>query len=79
MSPRSLGRLVSAMVRRAGITKAISPHSLRHTYGTYVLKNGGNLVGLARLLGHSTVATTQRYADHLALAELREMVPPLGW
>lgn len=79
LSTRSLQRLVDALAHRAGIAKAISPHCLRHTYATHVLKKGGNLVGLAKLLGHASVATTQRYADHLELSELRELVPPIGW
>lgn len=79
LSPRSLQRLVATLVQRAGVAKAISPHCLRHTYATHVLKKGGNIVGLARLLGHASVATTQRYADHLELSELRDLVPPIGW
>lgn len=79
MSPRSLQRLVATLVQRAGVAKDISPHCLRHTYATHVLKKGGNLVGLAKLLGHASVATTQRYADHLELSELRELVPPIGY
>jgi site-specific recombinase XerD len=35
-------------------------------------------VGLSKLLGHASVATTQRYADHFELSELRDLVPPLG-
>ncbi len=79
LSPRSLGRLVAALTARAEIAKPLSPHCLQHTYATRVLKKGGNLVGLARLLGHASVATTQRYADHLELSELRELVPPIGY
>ena len=78
LSTRSLQRLVDTLAHSAGIAKAISPHCLRHTYATHVLKKGGNLVGLAKLLGHASVATTQRYADHLELSELRELVPSLG-
>lgn len=79
LSPRSLQRLVAKLVHRAGVAKPISPHCLRHTYATHVLKRGGNIVGLSKLLGHASVATTQRYADHLELSELRELVPPIGW
>lgn len=70
---------MDALAHRADIAKAMSPHCLRHTYATHVLKKGGNLVGLAKLLGHASVATTQRYADHLELSELRDLVPPIGW
>lgn len=79
LSPRSLQRLVAKLVQRAGVAKPISPHCLRHTYATHVLKKGGNIVGLSKLLGHASVATTQRYADHLELSELRALVPPIGW
>lgn len=45
--------------------KVISPHRLRHTYGTYLLKNGANLEEVRRLLGHSDFTMTKRYIDYL--------------
>ena len=47
--------------KRAGITKKISPHKLRHTYATRVLETGAQLVDIQALLGHVNLATTQIY------------------
>lgn len=41
------------------------------------LRAGGNVVAVSKLLGHASIATTQRYVDHLAMGELRQAVPPL--
>jgi site-specific recombinase XerD len=57
--------------------KAISPHSMRHSYALRYLRNGGNVVALAKLLGHAAVTTTQRYVDHLERGELRAALPAL--
>jgi site-specific recombinase XerD len=69
---------VAATVRLAGVTaKRISPHSLRHTAAMRYLANGGQLVALARILGHASVSTTQRYLDHFDLDALKATVPQL--
>jgi site-specific recombinase XerD len=78
LSTRAVGYLVQQVLRRAGLSaKAISPHSLRHTYAIRALRSGGNVIAVQKLLGHASVATTQRYLDHLGLGELRAAVPPL--
>lgn len=78
LSSRAMARIVRELSQGAGIAaKKISPHSMRHTFATRALRSGGNVVAVARLLGHSSIATTQRYVDHLALSELRATVPAL--
>lgn len=72
---RTLGRIVEALRRRAGIGKPVSPHAYRHTFSTSYIRNGGSVVALQKLLGHASLNTTQRYPDHLALGELREAIP----
>jgi integrase/recombinase XerD len=70
--------VVHQAVKAAGVRgKTISPHSLRHTYAIRFLRNGGNIVALATILGHANVTNTQRYLKHLELDELRASVPPL--
>jgi site-specific recombinase XerD len=78
LGTRAISALVKVCATKAGITaKKISPHALRHTYALRALRAGGNVVALARLLGHASIATTERYVDHLALDELRAAVPAL--
>lgn len=78
LSTRAISRIVKELAMSAGIvTKKVSPHALRHSYATRSLKAGANVVAVGKLLGHSNIATTQRYVDHLASTELRSAVPPL--
>jgi site-specific recombinase XerD len=78
LSTRAIARMVVKVALSAGIAaKHVSPHALRHSYAVRCLRSGGNVVAVARLLGHANIATTQRYVDHLAVSELRATVPRL--
>jgi integrase/recombinase XerD len=72
MTPKRARQLVKDLARRAGIQKPISPHSLRHTMAIETLRNGASAVVVQNLLGHSTLAPTQRYLDHLERADLAQ-------
>lgn len=61
LTARSVQRLVSRYALLAGITKHVSPHTLRHSFATDLLMNGADLRSVQELLGHSNVATTQIY------------------
>jgi site-specific recombinase XerD len=69
LTTRSVQNIVKKYVRAAGITKAISPHSIRHTVGTNMAINEAPLLVIQQFLGHSDPKTTMRYirrADQLA-------------
>ncbi len=61
LTARSVQRMVSRYALLAGITKHVSPHTLRHSYATDLLMNGADLRSVQAMLGHSNIATTQIY------------------
>jgi site-specific recombinase XerD len=72
LTPRSIQRLVSQYAKLAGITKHVSPHTLRHSFATDLLMNGADIRSVQTLLGHSNIATTQIYT-HVTDPHLREV------
>lgn len=61
LTARSVQRLVSRYARLAGITKHVSPHTMRHSFATDILMNGGDIRSVQAMLGHSNISTTQIY------------------
>ncbi len=72
LNVRTVQRLVQKYSLAAGIPKRVTPHSLRHSYATHLLEGGGDLRGIQELLGHASLATTQRYT-HVSLKQLMEV------
>lgn len=72
LTARSIQRIISHYARLAGITKHVSPHTMRHSYATDLLMNGADLRSVQSMLGHSNISTTQVYT-HVTDEHLREI------
>lgn len=72
LTPRSVERLVKRYATKAGITRKVTPHVIRHSFATDLLENGADLRSVQALLGHQNIATTQVYT-HVTDKHLREV------
>ncbi len=72
LTPRSIERLVQKYAKQAGIMKKITPHTIRHSYATDLLRNGADIRSVQSMLGHASITTTQIYT-HVTNKRLREV------
>ena len=72
LSARSIQRMISQYAQLAGITKHVSPHTMRHSFATDLLMNGADLRSVQSLLGHSNISTTQVYT-HVTDQHLKDI------
>jgi site-specific recombinase XerD len=72
LTPRSIERMIKIYAAKAGITKKVTPHVLRHSFATDLLSNGADIRSVQQLLGHASINTTQIYT-HVTDAHLREV------
>jgi site-specific recombinase XerD len=76
---RNFERDLKVIGEKLGITGVrFSPHTLRHSFAACYLKNGGNLFYLSKILGHSTVKTTERYLQSLQIGDLQAVYDRLS-
>ena len=76
MSNRGIANIFNTYKKKAGISKPVTTHSLRHSFATHLLENGTSLVHIQRLLGHGCIESTMLYL-HLRRADLQSIVSPL--
>ncbi|MEK7558454.1 MAG: site-specific tyrosine recombinase/integron integrase, partial [Patescibacteria group bacterium] len=72
LTPRSVERIVKYYAAKAGISKKVTPHVIRHLFATDLLQNGADIRSVQIMLGHSSISTTQIYT-HVTDKQLREV------
>jgi len=72
LTPRSIERMVKHYALKAGISKKVTPHVIRHSFATDLLSNGADIRSVQMMLGHANIATTQIYT-HVTDAQLRDV------
>jgi len=72
LSPRAVQRLIKVYAAKAGITRKVTPHVIRHSFATDLLSNGADLRSVQALLGHANIGTTQIYT-HVTDKHLRDI------
>ena len=76
LSTRNIRKIVSLAAKRAGVSKKVSPHTLRHSFATHLLEGGTDIRMIQELLGHSNLQTTQIYT-HISFEQKKRIKNPL--
>jgi site-specific recombinase XerD len=74
-SPKSAWRVFRSVIKEVGITKKVTPHSLRHAFATHLIESGADVTVVQALLGHTSIVTTQIYT-HVSVAKISSTPSP---
>lgn len=72
LTVRSIQRLMTEVIEKNGLSKNVTPHTLRHSFATHMLGSGADLRSIQELLGHESLSTTQKYT-HVGIDQLAKV------
>src|SRR3989344_2062107 len=76
MTTRNIQKIVSKVAKKVGIEKEVHPHTLRHSFATHLLENGTDIRHIQKLLGHSSLNTTQVYTN-ISAEQIKKIKSPI--
>lgn len=75
LTTRNIQKIIKGTKNRAGISKRVTPHTLRHSFATHLLEQGTDIRLIQTMLGHSSLSTTQVYT-HVSSEQIKKVANP---